>query len=401
MKILFLNSVYQEKSTGILLSEIEKAAKRDGHETLTIYGRGAKKETGIKIQGNFTFLIHVLFSRINGKIWDGFGRSQTKKIIRIIERFRPDVINLHQLYGFYLNPEMLMSYINKKRIPVVITLHDFTLLTGKCGSPVSCNNYLKGCGNCPRLREYPTSYFFDRTHMEFLLKEKSFSDSERLVFVPVSKWLEIQAKNSMITKNCAVVQIDNGLDTDLFRYRQIEDRNRKFVAVVSANFKDINKGYPLLIETIRYVKSMQPEIRFVLMGKHSDYILKRIESKEGVLSLGVCDGATMNHWYQNSFCAFLTSESETFSMTTAEALCAGVPVVGPQGCGAPEYLFPHRLSQFSCPRDPEKLGQAIMNLYDDMPNENELRLLSEEARRKFNKSEMTRRYLHLFKEVAN
>ena len=53
---------------------------------------------------------------------------------------------------------MLFRYLKEKNIPTVITMHDFWLMTGHCAYiNESCNRWKAGCGNCPRLDQYPAA----------------------------------------------------------------------------------------------------------------------------------------------------------------------------------------------------------------------------------------------------
>ena len=68
-------------------------------------------------------------------------------LIRRIEAFQPDVIHLHNLHGYYLNIEVLFSYLKKSGIPVVWTLHDCWSMTGYCPhfENVNCTQYRTEC----------------------------------------------------------------------------------------------------------------------------------------------------------------------------------------------------------------------------------------------------------------
>ena len=41
-------------------------------------------------------------------------KLETKKMIKIIEDFKPDIVHLHNLHGYYLNIKVLFDYLKKQ-----------------------------------------------------------------------------------------------------------------------------------------------------------------------------------------------------------------------------------------------------------------------------------------------
>ena len=68
---------------------------------------------------------------------------------------------------------MLMKYLDDKKVPVVITFHDFWFITGKYMyfTTSNCEKWQEQCGNCPNLQDGNRTWFFDKT--EELFKDKN------------------------------------------------------------------------------------------------------------------------------------------------------------------------------------------------------------------------------------
>ena len=397
MRILFINSVYKEKSTGAIVKSLSDYARSRGHETLSVYGRGKKKEDAIRNQGFFSFLINVLLSRIVGKTWNCFARKQTKRIIKIIESYKPDIVNIHQSFGYYMNPSLLFNYLKSHNIKTVVTLHDFTLLSGKCGYPLNCSLFKDGCHNCPRKHEYPKSWFFDNTKEEYNEKAALFNSSKNFIFVAVSDWLAQMAKMSKITNNSYICNINNGIDIDFYKFESKKNKD-KLVVVVSSNYKDEIKGGKLLKETIRKVQQIDGNVSFALIGKHSDYIKRSLRNITNIISLGLCSKNEVRYWFNKAMCSFIPSQLETFSLPTIESICCGVPVFGPKGCGAPEYLLKHKYCNFDYGRDPTSIANAICDYCNSPASDSELLEFSNLGRKLFDVKNMNQKYIDMFEK---
>lgn len=142
---------------------IYKVAERNGEEPIIYYGR-RKAPDGLhatKIASHAGVAFHMLRSFLGNS---GFGSNyDTKRLIRMLEAEKPDVIHLHNIHGFYLNIEILFRYLKNSEIPIVWTLHDCWPFTGHCAyfDYVGCNKWKKECAyQCVQKRTaYLFSYF--------------------------------------------------------------------------------------------------------------------------------------------------------------------------------------------------------------------------------------------------
>ena len=229
MKVLQINSVCGVGSTGRIAADIHRVLKQNGHESKIAYGRGEAKgvssDDTIKIGTDRDIYAHVIQSRLTDRT--GFySKSATKKLIRSIEEYNPDVIHLHNIHGYYINIKLLFDYLKKAGKPVVWTLHDCWAFTGHCAyfDYCGCEKWKTGCEKCPQLSQYPKS-FADSSKRNYLDKKQIFNGINNMTIVTPSKWLEKLVKQSYLG-NYNTQVIYNGIDLTVFKPTVSDFRGR-------------------------------------------------------------------------------------------------------------------------------------------------------------------------------
>jgi len=142
-------------------------------------------------------------------------------------------------------------------------------------------------------------------------------------------------------------------------------KERRVVAI--GRWDDPAKDPFLLKETILYCLQSDPEICFVIFGRVPTPLQKDLEfiahQYSGRLILeGVVPNAQLAPMLQASQILLCTSRRESFHIASAEALCCGCSVVGPETQDAPTMPWfaaePHgRLAT----RHPMAMGQAVLD----------------------------------------
>ena len=268
-RILLLDVNCKSSSTGKIVYDLFKKAKEDGREAVVCYGRGNRiTEEGIyKFAGDLETNIHAFLARITG--YNGrFSPLATKKLIRIIDDFKPDIIHIHELHAYFVNIKELLLYIKKKNIPVVWTFHCEFMYTGKCGHAIECEGFMHECGNCPYVKEYPKSFIFDRTREMLKEKKDALKDLNFSIVVP-SRWLAERIKLSFL-KEKSVNVIHNGIDTSIFHPVDADSvrdelgipKDYKVVLALAPNIMSDNKGGKWVV---KMAEKMQNEKCFFLI----------------------------------------------------------------------------------------------------------------------------------------
>ena len=360
-KVLIIDVNYKYSSTGQIVYELYANAQKYNKEVTVCYGRGigVKEKNVFKFGLDFETYMHAFLSRITG--YNGcFSYMSTKRLINVIEKVKPDIIHIHELHAYFVNIKQLMNYVKKKQIPIVWTFHCEFMYTGKCGHAYDCTNFQDICGNCPAIREYPKSLWFDKTAKMLKQKKEMLEDFDFTIVTP-SKWMERRVRLSFL-KNKKIQTVYNGIDVNVFYPRNAEalrkdlgiPTNKKIALFVAPLVFDENKGWQWIE---KLAKSMKDEdVIFILVGQ-GDIVG---EWPENMIFIGsIRDKNILATYYSVADVFLLCSKRETYSMTCAEALCCGTPVVGYES-GAPETVFKGEFATFVPYGDIEQLKQELL-----------------------------------------
>ena len=395
MKVMQINVVYNTGSTGKIMCDIHSELVKNGVESVICYGRGAKTrdENVYKTCGELYSKMNNLLSRFTGIMYGGCFFS-TGKLISIIKKEKPDVVHLHCLNGYFVNIYRLVSWLNKKNIKTVLTLHAEFMHTGNCSHAFDCDKWLSGCGKCPRLKAETKSLLFDSTRKSWKKMKKAFEGFDDLTVVSVSPWLQSRAERSPILRGLKHTTVFNGLDTDLFKPTQsdlrekynLSDKNVVFHATPWFDNDSNNlKGGCYVIEAAEKM----PDTAFVVAGSHPD----GLSVPENVIMLGrVADQDLLAKWYTTADLTLLTSRKETFSMIVAESLCCGTPVVGFYA-GGPETIT---IPEYSCFTEYGNVEMLVHNIEMFLKQTLNRSNIVSVAKNKYSKVNMCAEYIKLY-----
>ncbi len=226
MKLLAINeSIYG--STGKLMEMICKSSGMDYMLAVSNSRSNRKyhKERCVYIGTRISRNLHLMFGRcfgLNGRL----SILATIRLIKIIKKFHPDIIHLHNLHNCYINLPLLFRFLSQTDAKLIWTLHDCWPFTGHCPHFVSvqCDKWKEGCYQCALYRDYPRSLIDDSRKM-WRLKKKWFNLPSKIQFVAPSFWLKSHFENSFLKKYECVV-IHNGIDLGVFKYSESDYRSR-------------------------------------------------------------------------------------------------------------------------------------------------------------------------------
>lgn len=352
MKVLQINS-FGNLSTGSIAADIQRTLAARGGEGMVAFARGeiAPDVPSYRIGTASDVKVHALMTRLTDRT-GFFSDGATEKLIEQIDAFRPDIVHLHNLHGYYLHVGKLFKHLKERGMPVVWTLHDCWAFTGHCCyySMAGCEKWRTGCGRCPQKRMYPSSLFVDSSARNYRDKKRLFNGLN-MRLVAVSDWLRKQAEQSFLSAY-PVETIYNGVDVNVFRptassFRAKYGLENKTVVLGVASTWDVRKG---LDDFIRLSKMLDDSCRIVLVGT-SERDRRRLPAN--ILAFGRTDGAAaLAEIYAAADLFFNASVEETFGMPTVEALACGTPAVVYHATALPEtvdescgfVVSPHDLS---------------------------------------------------------
>ena len=326
---------------GRLTRDISDVLSERNIENYIAYGRGEL----LNSKRDFMFgtkadvLKHAFLTRLTDKA-GLYSKRATYELVEFLEEKKPDLVQIHNLHGYYVNYEILFEYLKSKNIPTVWTLHDCWAFTGHCAyfDAAKCEKWKSGCCNCPTKNEYPSSYLFDNSADNFSRKKNTYSQYEKLVFVTPSKWLADTAKKSFLKERDFFV-INNGIDLNVFK--RVEPNNevtfagmeqKKIVLGVASTWAK-RKG---LEDFIKLSKVLPEEYVIVLVGvsKKQRTMLPRniigIEHTENVEELV--------RLYNKAHVFLNLTYEDNFPTTNLEALACGTSVLTYRTGGSPESI---------------------------------------------------------------
>jgi len=407
MRVLIINTVYRGGgSAGIAQTLHLELNRLDGWESLFAYGRGQKTEDSgtVRFALRPEVYLHIALTRLTGL--QGYGTwISTIRLIRLIREWKPDIIHFHNIHGYYLDLSIAKA-VDQMGIPVVYTLHDAWLLSGRCAHFLDCWRWKTGCGKCPYPKEYPNTYF-DSSAWMWPRKRKLIGEVWKPVIVSPSLWLAKLVAEACDGR-CSIEVIPNGIDTTVFhpvdRLKARKDlglpEDRKIVLFAAAKLSAKLKGITLFFEALNYAKT--DNLMALAVGEAVD-IRRWVPQSAGVevRQLGYVQGAeAMAKVYSVADLYCITSLAETFPTTVLESMACGTPVVGFAVGGIPEQVG-EECGQLVAPNDAKALGQAIINLLNNDTRRKKLEeMCRKRAEREYNLKLFMERYLSLYREVA-
>lgn len=303
----------------------------------------------------------TLSGKIRGFVQGIYSPSGRRAMRRKLTEFRPDVVNVHNLYPF-ISPAALFE-CRKAGVPVVMTVHNFRLMcpTGlfmrddspclaclEHGNEWRCVRYncehslLKSLGYAARntaartsgaYRKCVTAYACITDFQRQCLKRAGF-DADRLRLIP----------NSVEIRDCFSPVPDSG-----------------YVAYCGRISRE--KGVDMIVDMARN----HPDVPFRLAGEVRD---KEIVDNlpDNVTLAGFLSGTDLENFYRDARMVVMASRwYEGFPMTILEAAQYGRPVVAPDHGGFSEIIGSgaEAIGILFRPGDAESLQQAVLQLWND------------------------------------
>ena len=266
MKIVQINTVYGNGSTGKICKSISNLLTDKGIENYILYSLGRSENPNtIACSTKWYTKTQALKSRVLGNY--GFNSKwETRKMIAHLERINPDVIHIHNIHGHDCHLGMLFRYLRKKEIKVFWTFHDCWAFTASCPhfTMAKCDQWKTECRNCPQIRQ--TSWFVDRSSTLYRRKKELFSGLDLTIITP-SQWLADLVKESFL-KEYPVRVIHNGIDLSIFKPTESDFRekygigDRHIVLGVAFGWGQ-RKGLDVFIEL---AKRLDAKYQIVLVG---------------------------------------------------------------------------------------------------------------------------------------
>lgn len=283
------------------------------------------------------WFVHSRLYKFTG-LEDVFSFWETVALLFKLEKYSPDIIHLNLVNDKIINMPLFTYYVNKRKIPVVWTMHDCRAFTGQCPyfDEIGCDRWRIGCGHCKQCQTW-----IDGTHIVWKIRKRWHSGIKNLTIVTPSQWLAGFVRESFFRSHPIKV-IYNGVDTSVFSTPSLFDVRRKYNI---AEEKKIVLGCAINWESrkgLHFFESLTDvlpsDYQIVLVGG-IDEIRQDSLKQKGI----ICTGRTstldeMVAWYQSASVFCNPTLADNFPTTNIEALAAGTPIVTFRTGGSPEAI---------------------------------------------------------------
>lgn len=341
MKIVQINAVYGVGSTGRIAQDIAATLRKDGHEAYVFWATGCRADENarlIRVGNTLDHKLHAALRRIDGKQgWHS--RAATKKLCRDLLKIKPDVVHLHNMHSNYIHLPLLLQFLGENKIPTLITIHDSWMFTcGYCAHYIyhDCDQWDKGCQNCPAVRKTLRK----NGAKMYKIKEELYSRIPDLAINGVSKWTTEAAGQGMLKTAKIKETIYNWIDTELFkpqdnaaavRKKYNIPENHKLILGVAQGWSE-NKGLKEFLQ----IADVLPDVTVILVGEDHG-----IPKRENLRCIGfTSDRQELIDLYSAADLFVNPSRAETFGLVTAEAMSCGTPVAAYNNTGSAELVAP-------------------------------------------------------------
>lgn len=339
MRVIQINAVANSGSTGRIAEEIGNVLLANSHESYIAYGRGTATSASklIKIGSQKDVYFHGVYTVLTDK--HGFASKRaTENFIKEVEKIKPDLIALHNLHGYYINLEILFTYLSKTNIPVVWTLFDCWAFTGHCTyfDDIACVKWENHCGKCPKHYRYPSSWV-DNSFDNFEVKQQLFTSVKKMELITHSQWLGDLVKKSFL-RNYNVHVTPSAINLDLFKPMGSDLRSRyvlggKKVILGCASTWSNRKGFQ---DFVKLSKNLSNDYQIVMIGLNKKELkalpdnIIGLERTESIQELA--------QWYSLAHVFVNPTSQDNFPTTNLEALACGTPVITYNTGGSPEAI---------------------------------------------------------------
>lgn len=392
MRIAQINAV-SYGSTGRIMFRLADALKAEGHSVLCTAGftwHRPERDDFFLTSGFAEKTVHMALSKATGRIGT-FSVCATKKLLKRLDAFQPDLIHCHNLHGWFINLPMLFDYIRKNDIPVVWTLHDCWAFTGHCPhfQGIGCDRWKTGCHSCSLHRLYPGTWL-DGSSAMYQNKKKWFADVKHLVIAAPSQWLAGCVGESFLS-GYPVRVIPNGIDLKVFSPRRESCNGEKPYTVLGVSYAwDHKKGLDVFLELNR---RLGEAYQIALVGTDeqtegqipSDIrTVRRTQSPQELAQLYSAADVFVN-----------PTREDNFPTVNMEALACGTPVITFDTGGSPE-IADESCGVVVAKNDVDALEREIRRICTQKPFTEQQ---CTERAKQFEEEQCIRNYLELYRSM--
>lgn len=345
LRYVQLNSFYNG-STGSIMRGLHSQLCSNGVDSYCFWGRRHKSidEHMRCCASKPEVYFHGAMTRLRDRM--GFySKHDTAKLLKLLDEIDPDVVHLHNIHGYWVNIEMLFSWLATHHCQVRWTLHDCWAFTGHCAhfTYLECAQWKTHCAysySCPQLDTYPKTISKASCTRNFEDKKRIFTSvpPARMTLITPSQWLGNLVGESFL-KDYPVEVRRNTIDRAVFRPTPSDFRERygigdRFMILGVASPWTERKGLGSFIRLADELDSKKYAI--VLVGL-SEKQIKQLPN--GIMGLTRTNSPQeLAGIYSTADVFFNPTVEDNFPTVNLEAEACGTPVVTYDTGGCRETL---------------------------------------------------------------
>ncbi|WP_308159194.1 glycosyltransferase [Curtobacterium sp. ISL-83] len=343
-KVLQVNVRLSEGGASGVARTLHDSLPTHGFESAMAYGYGPSgaaspledEYDALRLTSRPAAAVNMIAHRMRGEEVVAPGRARLAALREAIRS--ADIVHLHAVHSYMMPPTGLMKMLAAEAKPVVWTMHDQWLMTGRCAQPGACDGWKTGCDPCPHLEAYPPATL-DRAAVQFTRRRQAFEDlglaSDARV-VACAEWLAGEMRTAGFRDVRVITNAVDGAFWDAVQSSPKEERD------------DVEPRYLFMSRDLRDpVKVDLPMLR-TLAGKVPGRVTvvgdRLAEPIVGALHLpAVQDRSEMVRIMRDHSHLLFFSKVDYYPLTIAEALTAGLRVIASPSPAAREFEADERV----------------------------------------------------------
>jgi glycosyltransferase involved in cell wall biosynthesis len=292
-----------------------------------------------------------------------------QSVLDRVSASHPDLVIVGNLED--ANADPLLLHLLSEKFPTLFVMHDFWILTGRCGYTGACEKYLTGCDElCPTANEYPV--LPPAEIADAWLKKRLLLGAEaRPALLAYSEWTAAFARRTFAeTSDSSQTAPPIGVFRLSFPLDVFRPRNRqacreqlglpldRFIVLLPASLDDPRKGARPLLDALARLEL--PGLLVVTTGQPAE----PPDCPMAVAQLGyVNDPHKIALLNSAADVVVAPSSAETFGQIFIEAIACGTPVAGYPLAAVPEAIREGVTGVLAADDKPASLAAATHYLY--------------------------------------
>jgi len=419
MNILQINAAADTGGAGVAMMRLHHALIAEGHQSHIVARLRRSPQPNVltipEALGMRQSPAHRLLDNIRMQLDAWFALpglyGSTRQLLDSDLFEQADIVQLHNLHGFYFNYGLLPQIAERK--PIFWTLHDMWPLTGHCAYAYECTRWQTGCFHCPLLRGSgrrlvePRPTLIDRTSQQWKRKQELHQNS-RLHIVTPSDWMASQVKQSILRNALSIDCIPNGIDVQVFSPKDQASarqalgipRESKVILFVAAKVIQGRKGLAYLFQALQSMHSANA-LTLLTVGKFGAN-QEQLPQYEQIHLGQISDESVLSIAYSAADLYVLPTLADNLPLTVQESIASGTPVVSFDIGGLPEIVHHMETGYLARYKDSSDLAAGMLAILgDDMLRAKMQENCRAAAVARYSLKEQALRYIDLYKHAIS